>query len=219
VSGATYRIVHLRAEARRVKHFEVQTPYLAAVVKGTHFIVTADSEGASVSVDRGSVSVQSVATDRSTTIGVGQIATVKRKSDLVVSGLGPWPPVLDPGVSRPKVAASRGGARGATPGAGSATAGGPTAGTASPDSPSRPAGSGGTGGVQIVAASTSTTLFGGVTTASPRATADGEPSQPESLGVVLLGAVLGAAWAAWRCSSVAASGDPEAPHVPARLMR
>jgi len=176
------------AEARHVKHFEVQTPYLAAVVKGTHFIVTADSEGASVSVDRGSVSVQSVATDRSTTIGVGQIATVKRKSDLVVSGLGPWPPVLDPGVSRPKVAASLGGALGSAPASRSDSADGPTPATLSPQG-----GNGGTGGVQIVAASTSTALFGGGATASSRSTAKAEPSQPVSLGVVLLGAVVGAA--------------------------
>jgi hypothetical protein len=98
--------VEVDAEARRVKHFEVQTPYLAAVVKGTHFIVNSDSDGATVTVDRGAVSVQSVASERITTIKVGQIATVMRKSDLVVSGLGPWPPVLEPGVSRTRIVSS-----------------------------------------------------------------------------------------------------------------
>src|SRR5204862_4289974 len=94
---------------------EVQTPYLAAVVKGTHFIVNSDSDGASVTVDRGAVSVQSVASERITTIKVGQIATVKRKSDLVVSGLGPWPAVLEPGVSRTRIVSSLSGALAAAP--------------------------------------------------------------------------------------------------------
>ena len=32
----------LEVEKRNVKHFEVETPYLAAVVKGTQFSVTVD---------------------------------------------------------------------------------------------------------------------------------------------------------------------------------
>ena len=45
----------LDVEKRNVKHFEVETPYLAAVVKGTKFTVTSGDEGASVKVTRGSV--------------------------------------------------------------------------------------------------------------------------------------------------------------------
>ena len=109
--------VEVDVEARRVKHFEVQTPYLAAVVKGTHFVVTSGSDGATVAVERGAVAVHSISSERSATIGVGQVATVKRKTDLVVGGLGPWPPVVDPGVSRRKVSAALGSAL-AVPGGG-----------------------------------------------------------------------------------------------------
>jgi hypothetical protein len=186
--------VEVDAEARRVKHFEVRTPYLAAVVKGTHFIVTSDSDGTMVAVDRGSVSVQSVASERSTTIGVGQMATVKRKNDLVVGGLGPWPPIVEPGVARPAIVASLGGGLGSMPApdgdaielrAGFSLAPGGTSPTLMPVS------GGSTGNVRVVASSAST-LFG-FAAASPSSTARDEPAQPVSLGVVLLGALLGAA--------------------------
>jgi FecR protein len=47
----------LEVEKQNVKHFEVETPYLAAVVKGTQFSVTVDRERTSVSVLRGQVEV------------------------------------------------------------------------------------------------------------------------------------------------------------------
>ena len=68
------------AEVKRVKHFAVQTAYLAAVVKGTHFIVTTDLDGSTVEVDRGAVAVTSAASERSTTITIGQTATVNAVS-------------------------------------------------------------------------------------------------------------------------------------------
>ena len=83
------------AEVKNVKHFAVQTAYLAAVVKGTHFIVTTNLDGTTVAVDRGAVGVTSAASERSTTITVGQTATVEKKKDLTVGGLGPWPPILE----------------------------------------------------------------------------------------------------------------------------
>jgi hypothetical protein len=83
------------AEVKNVKHFAVQTAYLAAVVKGTRFIVTTDLDGTTVAVDRGAVGVTSAASERSTTITVGQTATVEKKKDLTVGGLGPWPPILE----------------------------------------------------------------------------------------------------------------------------
>ena len=43
----------LEIEKRSRPHTTVQTPYLAAVVKGTHFIVTADNDGAAVMVAAG----------------------------------------------------------------------------------------------------------------------------------------------------------------------
>lgn len=178
--------VEVDAEARRVKHFEVQTPYLAAVVKGTHFIVNSDSDGASVTVDRGAVSVQSVASERITTIKVGQIATVMRKSDLVVSGLGPWPPVLEPGVSRTRIVSSLSGALAAAPPFDTVV-------SDVPQSSTSPVASGGTGGVSIVTASASGSFLTGFAAARPQSTAEAQPAQPVSLLVVMLGALLGAA--------------------------
>lgn len=174
--------VEVDAEAKRVKHFEVQTPYLAAVVKGTHFIVNSDTDGASVSVDRGAVSVQSVASERITTIKVGQIATVKRKTDLVVSGLGPWPPVLEPGVTRAGISTAIGGALGSAP---------PVE-NVGLDEPQGPAAASPTGGVAIVTASASSNLFTGFAASQPKA-AEAEPSPPLNPGIVVIGALLGAA--------------------------
>ena len=47
----------LEVEKRNVKHFEVETPYLAAVVKGTQFRVTVNAAATSVDVVRGQVEV------------------------------------------------------------------------------------------------------------------------------------------------------------------
>jgi hypothetical protein len=177
--------VEVDAEAKRVKHFEVQTPYLAAVVKGTHFIVSSDRDGASVSVDRGAVSVQSVASERITTIKVGQVATVRRKTDLVVSGLGPWPPVLEPGVTRSGVSTSIGGALASAPPFENVVL----------DEPQGPAGAPlaePSGGVAIVTASASSSLFTGFAASQPKA-AEAKPAPPLNPVIVVLGALLGAA--------------------------
>src|ERR1700744_3484665 len=45
----------LEVEKRNVKHFEVETPYLAAVVKGTQFSVTINAANTRVDVSRGQV--------------------------------------------------------------------------------------------------------------------------------------------------------------------
>ncbi|HEU0145293.1 MAG TPA: FecR family protein, partial [Bradyrhizobium sp.] len=47
----------LDVERRNVKHFEVETPYLAAVVKGTQFRVTVGAGSTKVDVSRGQVEV------------------------------------------------------------------------------------------------------------------------------------------------------------------
>lgn len=187
--------VEIDAEAKRVKHFEVKNPYLAAVVKGTHFVVTSDTDGASVMVDRGAVQVQSITSERMTTIRVGQTATVKRKSDLVIGGLGPWPPIVEPGVSRATVVAALGSGLASIPG--TASDADPLAdlpelrSSVTAPAPTLPAG-GQTGGVRMVTASTSSALFGLAAATPSTAIAKDEPAQPVSLGVVLLGAVLGA---------------------------
>src|ERR1700730_12871056 len=47
----------LEVEKRNVKHFEVETPYLAAVVKGTQFSGTINAASTRVEVRRGQVEV------------------------------------------------------------------------------------------------------------------------------------------------------------------
>src|SRR5207247_8998435 len=47
----------LDVEKRNIKHFEVETPYLAAVVKGTQFRVTVNAGKTTVDVVRGQVEV------------------------------------------------------------------------------------------------------------------------------------------------------------------
>lgn len=47
----------LKVEKQQQRHFEVKTPYLAAVVKGTTFTVNVDTAGASVHVLEGAVQV------------------------------------------------------------------------------------------------------------------------------------------------------------------
>jgi hypothetical protein len=88
--------VEVEAQVENVKHFEVDTKFLAAVVKGTHFIVTATDTGASVAVSRGMVAVESMASKRNTTVTVGQTVVVASANDMVVGGTGPLPAVFAP---------------------------------------------------------------------------------------------------------------------------
>ena len=90
--------VEVEAQVENFVHFSVETPYLAAVVKGTHFIVnSSNASGASVTVDRGMVGVQSKVTQRSTTVTVGQTASVAPRADMTVSGTGPLPAIVGDG--------------------------------------------------------------------------------------------------------------------------
>ena len=93
--------VEVDAEAKNFAHFEVQTQFLAAVVKGTHFIVTAGPTSAQVAVSRGAVAVQSKVSQRSTTVTIGQVASVApgRPQDIVLSGVGPLPAIVDGPIS------------------------------------------------------------------------------------------------------------------------
>jgi hypothetical protein len=68
--------VTVEAEVQDVQHFAVQNNYLAAVVKGTRFTVTADADSASVAVARGAVFVEDRATGNDVTVTVGQTASV-----------------------------------------------------------------------------------------------------------------------------------------------
>ena len=76
----------LEIEKRSQPHTTVQTPYLAAVVKGTIFHVTVGKSKASVAVDRGLVQVTSFASGQQANVGPRQSATVDRKAGMDVAG-------------------------------------------------------------------------------------------------------------------------------------
>jgi hypothetical protein len=85
----------LEVEKRNVKHFEVETPYLAAVVKGTHFSVTVNAASTSVNVERGQVEVSDFKTGQIAQILPGQTATsfANGKGGLSLSGSGTFNPI------------------------------------------------------------------------------------------------------------------------------
>jgi hypothetical protein len=85
----------LEVEKRNVKHFEVETPYLAAVVKGTQFSVTVGAGSTKVGVLRGQVEVSDFKTGQIAQVMPGQAATVFEhgKPGLSLSGAGTFNPI------------------------------------------------------------------------------------------------------------------------------
>ncbi|WP_298883727.1 FecR family protein [uncultured Bradyrhizobium sp.] len=85
----------LDVEKKSVKHFEVETPYLAAVVKGTQFIVTVGDKSTSVDVKRGQVEVSDFRTGQIAQVMPGQAATTSAngRPGLVLSGSGTFNPI------------------------------------------------------------------------------------------------------------------------------
>lgn len=73
-------------ERRNVQHFSVQTPFMAAVVKGTRFSVSVGSSGATVEVFRGQVQVQDHVHSQFVDITPGQQASVSPSTTLAVEG-------------------------------------------------------------------------------------------------------------------------------------
>ncbi len=63
-------------DRQKVQHFAVETPYLAAVVKGTSFKVSVDGFEAAVAVDRGLVAVSDLITGEQVDTAQGQRASV-----------------------------------------------------------------------------------------------------------------------------------------------
>jgi hypothetical protein len=66
--------VEFDVDRQQSPHFEVETPYLAATVKGTHFTVAVDKLGATVSVVRGLVEVTDLASGDKVDVPAGQNA-------------------------------------------------------------------------------------------------------------------------------------------------
>jgi hypothetical protein len=85
----------LDVEKRNVKHFEVETPYLAAVVKGTQFRVTVDAGKTTVDVIRGQVEVSDFKSGQIAQVVAGQHATAfaDGKPGLSLGGTGTFSPI------------------------------------------------------------------------------------------------------------------------------
>src|SRR6185503_18857648 len=85
----------LDVEKRNVKHFEVETPYLAAVVKGTQFRVTINAGKTTVDVVRGQVEVADFKSGQIAQVMPGQHATVfaNGKTGLSLGGSGTFAPI------------------------------------------------------------------------------------------------------------------------------
>jgi len=90
-----FGMVAIEAEVQNVQHFAVQTPYLAAVVKGTRFEVKTSFKQSVVKVQRGRVAVEDVHTHAHTLIVAGQTATVGKNGSFSVGGSGPKPAILN----------------------------------------------------------------------------------------------------------------------------
>lgn len=80
--------VEIEAEVRNVQHFAVETPLLAAVVKGTRFVVRSGKSEASVQVKRGKVEVTDSRTGVHALVPSGQTATVSSAGGFVLEGRG-----------------------------------------------------------------------------------------------------------------------------------
>ena len=71
-------VVTYDVEKRNVRHFEVRTPTIVAVVKGTRFKVTQNRYGSKVTVTRGLVEVSDTVTGDTTLVPAGQKAILDR---------------------------------------------------------------------------------------------------------------------------------------------
>ena len=85
----------LEVEKRNVEHFEVETPLLAALVKGTRFRVTIDKNNSYVDVLRGQVEVSDLKSGQYALVQPGQTAkvSVQRSVGLSLSGSGTLSPI------------------------------------------------------------------------------------------------------------------------------
>ena len=84
----------LEIEHRDHPHAKVETPFLAAVVKGTVFRVSVTAKKASVSVTRGLVQVRSFASGQQSNIGPTQSASVSAVAGMTVKGIDVTPQIV-----------------------------------------------------------------------------------------------------------------------------
>jgi len=83
-------LYNIKERAAGMAAFEVETPYLVALVKGTVFTVNASAEEASVQLSEGVVRVQPTRGGKGATLAAGQTARVTRASDtdVIIKGRG-----------------------------------------------------------------------------------------------------------------------------------
>ena len=80
--------VDFQVEKRDVRYFSVETPYLAAVVKGTHFKVAVAAKGAAVKVQQGLVLIDGFRAGQTTLLPAGETVHVRGNGKLIVTGTG-----------------------------------------------------------------------------------------------------------------------------------
>lgn len=85
----SFGTILLQVEKRAKQHFEVETPFLAAVVKGTKFTVTVDQSGAAVHVVEGAVEVIDLDTGDVGMVRPGQTAHTPAAQGVGLSVGGP----------------------------------------------------------------------------------------------------------------------------------
>jgi hypothetical protein len=86
--------IELEVEKRNVQHFSVETPLMAAVVKGTRFVVTVSARAVDVKVSRGLVEVKDLLSGEVANIAPGQSAAVSSAGrGLQVGGVGRMPDI------------------------------------------------------------------------------------------------------------------------------
>jgi len=99
--------VNVDVKRRWYRHFTVETPFLAAVVKGTRFEVAVTGRTASVKVDRGVVGVHDFASGNKADIGAGQSARTNPSRQFGLSVAGKTKPEVVPGPKRAPAFATR----------------------------------------------------------------------------------------------------------------
>lgn len=96
--------ISLEIEKRQKPHTTVQTPFLAAVVKGTRFTVQVGKKDAAVAVDRGLVQVTSFRSGERSELSAGQGARVDA-TGMTVAGISQKPSISRVAPSSPAVPA------------------------------------------------------------------------------------------------------------------
>lgn len=94
--------IEVEVEKRDVRYFSVETPLLAAVVKGTRFTVTVSKSKAQVAVKRGKVEVADFASGKIGNVTAGQKA-ITSPNGFTVEGEGTIEPIIQGEARKPIV--------------------------------------------------------------------------------------------------------------------